>query len=199
MNRSMKPANAIVCPACGTKNRPKWEFCVSCGESLKGVVAEVEAAPAAAAAVVEDTSGGAALSWVTTIAGIGLLVAAFRWVRGRQSEARAPDPSMFTVPAADKTPPPRPSEPRGSTEDAAVQTQLSKAEALLASGDAAGALPLLAEAVGMLPENPKAHYLYASALWHTGSREDALAQYQQAIDLDSGNRLYRAELAKGLP
>ena len=29
-------ASAVLCPACQTRNRPTWEFCVRCGESLEG-------------------------------------------------------------------------------------------------------------------------------------------------------------------
>jgi len=37
-----------VCPACGTRNKPKWDFCARCGESLQGVPLG-EVAPAEAA------------------------------------------------------------------------------------------------------------------------------------------------------
>jgi Flp pilus assembly protein TadD len=196
----MKAPSAIVCPACGTKNRPKWEFCVSCGESLKGVAAETLVQAAVAEPVAAAEPGGAgALSWLTTIVGVGLAVAAFLYLRGRQSEARGgPDPALFTVPSTERSPGAAPAEPRGSIANPATQSELSRAEALLASGDAAAALPILAELVGQLPDDPKAHYLYASALWHTGSTEEAIPEYRRAIDLDSSNRLFRSDLAKGL-
>jgi tetratricopeptide (TPR) repeat protein len=193
----MKPSGVVVCPSCGTKNRPKWEFCVSCGESLKNVPAEAEAKTVAVAAAPAGQPSGAGVSLLTTIAGVGLLVAAFLWLRGNRAEPLKPEPSIFTVPAGER---PRQTPP-ATTAAGPVSpglSLLSRGEALLVAGNAAGALPLLAEAVGLLPDNSKAHYLHAGALWHTGSRDEAVGEYRRAIELDPSARLYRSDLAKAL-
>ena len=195
----MKPSSVVVCPSCGTKNRPKWEFCVSCGESIKDVPAEVEAKAVVVSARVPEAPSSGALSWLGTIAGLGLLVAAFLWWRGNRAEPLQPDPGIFTVPAGERPAAAQsPSPPSNLGLETPGASVLSRGEALLASGDAAGALPILAEAVGQLPENSRAHHLYASALWHTGGREEAISEYRRAIDLDQQNRLYRSDLAKAL-
>lgn len=190
----MKAAGVIVCPSCGTKNRPKWEFCVSCGESLKGVAAEADAKPGVAPAPVAAPSD-TGLPWLSTIVAVGLMVAGFLWLRGRRAEPVKPDPALFAAPLRSAPPPPAAEAP-GKAEPGLVP--LSKGEALLASGDAAGALPLLAEAAALLGDNAKAHYLHASALWQTGGREEAVGEYRRAIDIDPGNRVYRADMAKAL-
>ena len=141
MAANMKPGSVIVCPSCGTRNRPKWEFCVSCGESLKGVAPEVEAKPVAAPTPSAAPSG-AGVPWLSTIAVIGLLVAAFLWLRRYQLEPARPDPAIFADPGA------RPSPATATTPvqaaEAPGQSALSRGGALLVSGDAAGALRDLA-------------------------------------------------------
>jgi Flp pilus assembly protein TadD len=196
----MKPGGAIICPSCGTKNKPKWEFCVSCSESLKGVPAVAESKASLAPPAREVERAGSGLSWLTLLVGVGLIVAAYFFLRGYRSQPAAADGTSFTLPTTT----------RGETATRAAPTrldagssspanlQLSQGEALLARGDAAGALPLLAEAVASLPGSGKAHYLYASALWQTGSKDEAVAQYREAAQAESGNRLYRAELGKAL-
>ena len=34
----MKAKQAVVCPKCGALNRPTWEFCARCNESLEGAL-----------------------------------------------------------------------------------------------------------------------------------------------------------------
>ena len=38
----MNARQALVCPACGVLNRPTWEFCAKCGESLEGATLTTE-------------------------------------------------------------------------------------------------------------------------------------------------------------
>src|SRR2546426_10614839 len=89
-----------VCPACSTRNKPKWEFCARCGESLQGIPLG-EPAPVEAAREEDDqTVSSAAFPWVT---GLGLLafgalaVAVTVWSEKRSSGDR-PNPRIFTLP-----------------------------------------------------------------------------------------------------
>src|SRR2546425_10627683 len=34
---AVRPEDVLICPACQTRNRARWEFCVRCGESLQDV------------------------------------------------------------------------------------------------------------------------------------------------------------------
>jgi tetratricopeptide (TPR) repeat protein len=69
---------------------------------------------------------------------------------------------------------------------------------LLAAGDAVGAVPLLARAVSEQPGNARVHYSYASALFLSGSREEAIGSYQTAAQLAPRTAVYRADLARAL-
>ena len=41
--KPMKAESVRLCPACGTRNKPKWEYCVNCGESLQDVALGIPA------------------------------------------------------------------------------------------------------------------------------------------------------------
>ena len=148
----MKPPGVVVCPSCGTKNRPE----VGVLRLLRRVPQEGVRGRAEAKPDCGRTGGGVRA------------VPAFRgsrrsrasgcwwprsWLRGDGSQPAVPDRALHVSRRL------RGERPRhrlaATTERRAIASaggQLSRGEALLASGDAAGALPLLAEAVGLLPE-----------------------------------------------
>src|SRR5215468_11224343 len=85
----MKAGDVRICPSCQARNKPKWEFCVRCGESLQGVAAgktEAAAAPKAAAAdeAVERHAEASARFWLVTLGGLAAFViagvAAWKWL-----------------------------------------------------------------------------------------------------------------------
>jgi hypothetical protein len=90
----------LVCPACGARNKPKWEFCARCGESLQGVPPG-EPEPAEAAVVEDEPVPISALPWLT---GLGFLafgalaVAVWGWSKQGAPAPARPDPAVFTLP-----------------------------------------------------------------------------------------------------
>lgn len=60
----------------------------------------------------------------------------------------------------------------------------SEADALIASGDIAGALSKLREAVALDPANAEAHQRLGDALVKNGSRQEAIDTYRAAIDVN---------------
>ena len=190
----MKAESVRICPACGTKNKPKWEYCVNCGESLQDVTLGVPSPEtAAAAAEPEVVEEGGAFPWVAVAASVVLLGAGVYFYRNYRGVETKPDPGLWTAP----TVPP-------STQGAAAyvpqagEKNLQDGRNLLAQGDAAGAVGLLAQAAAEAPSDPAAHYAYAQALWQAGDREQALAQYREAGRLSPQTLSYRTDTARAL-
>ena len=180
-----------ACPVCGTRNKPKWEFCARCGESLQGVPL---GEPAPEAEIEEDrTISSAAFPWVT---GLGLLafgalaIAATMWSEKR-SPAGRPNPNIFTLPTMPPSPPAR----REVAKDDATAA-FEEGRRLLLKGDAAGALPFLSRAVSDAPENAAYRNLYAKALLAAGQNDEALRQFDAAMRLSPGDAGNLADAAR---
>ncbi len=177
-----------ICPACGTRNKLKWEFCVKCSESLQDVVAGTQAAGAVA-------SGGAppGFDWkgaLGTVLALG--VAAVIFLKFRPELAQA-DPSIFQNPAVSEVAVEQ--GPRGvvsETRNAGVDEGLRR----LNSGNAQGALGVLAQAVAANPADAQARFVYGQALYLAGQAEPAVAQLREAARLDPRNARASADAAK---
>src|SRR5512134_2421800 len=96
----MKGTKAVLCPNCGALNRPTWEFCARCSESLEGAPSVDESVGPATAA--EDDAGASAAAPANTIALAGVLalviVGAAAWrTLAAAPPAGAPDPSIFRI------------------------------------------------------------------------------------------------------
>jgi Flp pilus assembly protein TadD len=178
----MSAKQAVVCPRCGALNRPTWDFCARCNESLEG------AGPAAGtpdqAVVVEDAESrpssfpGAAIIALTVLAVVGLGLAAWRHVSTTPPPSR-PDPGLFTMgtrPSERPSPPAPPAAPGASDYD--------EGRRLLQLGDVAGAVARFEAAVAADPANAEFHNAYGRALWRSEDRDGALAQYAEAARLD---------------
>ena len=182
-----------VCPACGTRNKPKWEFCARCGDSLQGVPlgdatpAEAEVEPEA-----DQTVSSAAFPWLT---GLGLLAfgALAVGMTMRLEKRSPPKPGIFTLPSL----PPSPPAPRERIRDAGADA-FDAGRQLLQKGDVAGALPFLSQAVTDAPENALYRNLYAKALLQAGQNEEALRQFDVALRLSPGDAGYLADAARAL-
>src|SRR5438046_9114840 len=96
----MKADSVRICPACGTRNKPKWEYCVKCGESLQDVPLGVPAAEAADAAVAEAETVEQAgpFPWVALAASIVLLDAAVYFYPNYRGAEEGPAPGSWTAP-----------------------------------------------------------------------------------------------------
>jgi tetratricopeptide (TPR) repeat protein len=190
-------ADFKICPNCGTRNKPKWEFCVKCGESLEGLTlvsgmpSPVAAAEAAPVVVEEAEEAGEGLG--TTLVGLAAVLAVVGVAYHISSNPNKADAALFVGPATANTgvsvPPAPPPEP---------PSRLDEGRRLLLRGDP-GALQRLAEAAAESPNDPTAHYAYAQALWQAGQQEEALSHYQLAAQLEGGGSVkYRFDYAKSL-
>jgi tetratricopeptide (TPR) repeat protein len=190
----MKAESVRICPACGSRNKPKWEYCVNCGESLQDVTLGIPAAEGPTAAPeVERVEAAGPIPWLALAASILLLAAAVYFYRNYRGVEESPNPGIWTAP----TVPP-------STQATAAyvpepgEKELQDGRNLLAKGDAAGAVRLLAQAVADAPSDHTAQYAYAQALWQTGDKDQALTHYREAARLSPQTLAYRTDLAKTL-
>ena len=173
----MKARQAVVCPKCGALNRPTWEFCARCNESLEGALpaeegaAPVEEGPAPSAVPTN------ALALATLAVVVGLGIAGWRYA-SQAPPLDAPDPSLFTVAT-------RPAElPAAPPPTGAGAADYDSGRRLMNSGDLAGAVERLADAVAADPDNAEYQSVYGHALWRSGDQEAALAAHAEAARLD---------------
>jgi len=189
----MKGGDFVVCPACQTRNKKTWEFCVRCGESLEGAAAEQKAAAAGGEA---QASWSDEFSWrgvVGTLLLLALGVAGFVYIRHANVESPPPTAGIFaaaTTPSSLPKPPPQ-AEPQGPG-----AAQYLKGRQLLREGKAKEAAAFLAQAVAADGSSALFHSLYGEALTGAGEAEQALGEYRQAADLEPDR--YRLQLAKAL-
>jgi predicted Zn-dependent protease len=181
-----------VCPACGTRNKPKWEFCARCGESLQGIpLGEPEAIEVAPTQ--DETVSSGAFPWLT---GLGLVafgtltVIVMAWSGKRTADER-PNPNIFTLP----TLPPSPGAARAQLKDLG-KGDFDEGMRLLLAGDAAGAIARLSQAVADAPDNALYRNTYAKALLASGSSDEALRQFEAALRLSPENVSYLSDAAR---
>jgi tetratricopeptide (TPR) repeat protein len=178
-----------LCPACETRNKDTWEYCVRCGEPLTDVTLVSEAPDLGAGVRTEGVApppaaGFSPLVWLLLIgAAVG------GWYVGRNPPAQI-DPGVFTAPAPPGTLPTAVSEPESG------EASLGDGRRLLRAGDAHGAIERLAQAVATRPDDPSAHFVYAQALLLTGSPEEAIGEYREAVSLSPRSYAYHSDLAR---
>lgn len=175
----MKAKQAVVCPKCGARNRPTWEFCARCNESLEGAqVAEGPGRPEPEDGEARPSSlpaSGIAVAGVLAIVLLG--VAAWRYASQAPPPER-PDPSLFTI-ASPATDLPQVAPPTGPGAADFLAGRL-----LLNSGDLEGAVARLGAAAAANPDSAEYRNVYAHALWRSGDREESLAAHAEAARLD---------------
>src|SRR5262245_25954235 len=99
----MAKEQSKVFPACGTRNKAKWECCAKCGESLQKVSAQDSAAAVSTAPSVSlpDDTEAEGSAW-GMIAAIGLVIAGVVvgiWGMQRNKPAEVPvESSNFQLP-----------------------------------------------------------------------------------------------------
>jgi len=190
---------AVICPSCGTRNRPDWEFCARCNESLEDAQPFDDTIPSqqtpTLSVELSPIEAGSSLSGpsvlVVSVLAFGVLgVAAYRHVSTTPTP-EGPDPNLFTV----ATRPPEPMKAPPSTE-AGVNDFIAGSR-LLGAGDAQGAISLLTAAVEANPDNAAYRGHLAYALWQTGDQDAALLQYAAAARLDENRQLQLARALQG--
>jgi predicted Zn-dependent protease len=178
----MSTAPYRSCPACGTRNKPTWEFCVRCGESIGDVAVERAESEAGAetrrrrARIVlhERSSGGLGVSgWLTLAALVPLTVFACRWYARDDHSPATPAPGVFVV----ATPPPAAAAPAKGMPGLA---EFSEGRRLQAAGNLDGAAQAFAQAVAANPTNADYHEAYGDCLAAMGSQDDAIGEYEAA-------------------
>jgi predicted Zn-dependent protease len=180
------PRDYTVCQACGARNKPHWEFCVRCGETIDAATTVVMPASAGRAedADVPETEGTGALRGVM-LAVLALGAAgAFAWWLRPSMASRAADPGLFTLPTTATTRAP-------ASTLAPSRAALAYAEGLnrLAAGDHRGAAAAFGDAASAEPDNAIYALREAEALWHAGDREEALSRFERAAGLSASNQL----------
>jgi Flp pilus assembly protein TadD len=187
-------ADVRICPACGTRNKKKWEFCVKCSEPLQDVPVG-EPAPAAAAASEPDVDDGAASTVPGALVFIGLMALGVALALHWRPEQGAPPASVFVPPVGPDTEHP----PRGvpPVADAGAESY-RQGHALLMRREFAAAIPLLEEALAKVPDRA----LYANALGRArlgaGDASGAAEAYGQASQLDPTSLHYARDHAYAL-
>jgi len=176
-------ASAIICPACQARNRPKWDFCVRCGESLEGA-AIAEASPEGEASSPPDLSSLYLVIMIAVVA--GTLALACRDLASQPAPPAA-TPGVFSFGG-----PPSPG-PSLSPPSQPVDTDAEAARRLMAQGNATEAIPLLEKAAADNPGNAEYRHLLGRALWSTGNREGAVQSYAEAASLEPSYRLGYAQ------
>jgi tetratricopeptide (TPR) repeat protein len=202
----MKAVDAKVCPSCGARNKPSWEFCVGCGESLIDVTvvsaaeAKAIAEMAGAAAQSEAPSGPAGpqqsdIPWGTIIGiPIAIVLSVFIY-RNINLETARPPSTIFAAPVA-----PRRSfalaQPGAS---AASEAKVLSGLSALQAGDLAKALELLEAEASHAPSDARTRHAYAAALWAADQKEKAVREYAAAAQHElAGGTQYALDYARAL-
>jgi tetratricopeptide (TPR) repeat protein len=187
----MKEKEAVLCPSCGARNRPDWDFCARCNEPLEGAL-PAGPAPAAAARGIEERSASLLPAWAVAtmalLAFAGLTLAAWRSVSDAPP-LDAADPRLFTIATrpAELPKAPQPIVPGAAEYEAGLR--------LLNEGDVTGAVASLAAAVAAGPGHAEYHSAYGRALLKSGDPEGGLSAWAEAATLDTR---YRAQYAREL-
>ena len=168
-------AEGRVCSSCGARNKPKWEFCVRCGESLADAVSSsASSAPEEAAAPAGDFPWK---SWLVTA--VLAVVAIGGYFALSDLKPPKAESTLFNI-VPPTTAAPAPAEP---IPDDPARRALTEGRKLLAAGSPEAALPLLAQAVADHPNDPESRMFYGRALAATGSTDAALSQLRAAATL----------------
>src|SRR5438094_961943 len=163
-----------VCPSCGSRNKPKWDFCARCGESLQGLPLG-EPAPVEAIEDDDQTVASAAFPWVT---GFGLLAfGALARSGDTAGAARAYEALLVREPQ---------------------NTQLIHDLASLhqRSGRFDQALPLLRQLTDLRPDDLVLRQELAHTLEKTGDTQAAMVEYEKILAEKPGADATRSLLAE---
>src|SRR5258708_11774058 len=180
---AVRSGDALICPACQTRNRASWEFCVRCAESLQGVTLSMVSLPglgddAEPLAELEGTGGGGVV--VLGFLALAAVSGAACWYVREGPAPKQPSPDIFTL----ATLPPSPAPPPTPVPEKPGAKDFEEGRRLLAGGDAAKAIPFLSRAVGVAPGNALFHDVLGQALAATGAQDQAFAQFGEAARVD---------------
>src|SRR5688572_2687735 len=191
-----RPGHFRICGACGKRNKARRAECSRCGEPLRGIP---EALPGTrhsppppprkyrwlvAAAVLVAIAAGVVVQRIFRTGTLG---------SAGQTTTNEPQAIPSSEPAA------RPKDdPTSAERYAQARGAVERGQRLLQRGDFRGAASLLADAVRLVPEDPRIANAYGRALLGLGSRDRALHQFERAARLDTGVPAYRLDYARAL-
>lgn len=173
---------ALICSACGARNKEKWQYCARCGESLEGAQSqEAGDEDAPIQTYLDDIDGDleppveALPSWLVVFVGVAALslLGVGTWRHVKNTPPTTLSSSIFAFPTAA---PPRPVLPPSPGLSRAAQAH-KDGRTLLTQGDATGAVALLGEAASLDSENAEYLNSYGEALLAVGARDSALVQF----------------------
>jgi tetratricopeptide (TPR) repeat protein len=207
VEKTMANGTAVICPACGSRNKPKWELCARCGESLASAAQQKPAPTVRAAAPgkgggkkgkfqarlsARDSAKASPASVVLIV--VILIVAAAAAVRFGWRSMSTPTlpPQAFTM----ATTPPQPGAPPTTLRAGPGRDSHTEGMRLLNSGRAAEAVAKLAQAAADAPENAVYVAAHARALMESGDSDAALRQYAAAARLSPAT--HQSEYARAL-
>jgi Flp pilus assembly protein TadD len=191
--KATKDQDFRVCPNCGARNKPKWEFCVKCSESLQGVpLGDPDVAAEEAADVVTDEGEG--IAWGSVATTLVALALAFGIYRAFRDPAPPPPPELFTVGTIPPSLPPALAPAVKSAGREEYEAGLRR----LNSNDPAGAAAHFGRALAAESDNHVFRHAYAVALWQSGDKERSIDEYRSALHVAPDNPTYRLNLAKAL-
>jgi type IV pilus assembly protein PilF len=182
---------SIACAACGARNKPGWDFCARCGESLAGAAAEPTAKPQASSSAAKP-SAGASSPWPILAAILALAVGG--WVSWKMFGTAEPPATLgadiFKQPSASEA------VARGPVVQSAAAKAIAESERLVRAGDRAGALTVLRTALEADAGSAQLHVALADLLTAPEERDEALSHLSRAADAGgpSFRRAYAAAL-----
>jgi len=190
----MKP-NFRTCPQCSTRNRLDKEFCVKCGEALKGVKAgdpgeETKKSKPGFFVTAHGQDASPMVALVLFVMALVMGIAAWRVIRSAELPSTTPDPALAQNPRVS------PAAVEAATLAPGPRDYVAGMVALRA-GDFAGAIKLLRLAIAA--ENRADYRLgLAEALEKSGATAEGLAEYERAASLDRTNARFASEWARAL-
>ncbi len=170
----MAPQDFRTCPACGTRNKVKWELCVRCGQSLTDVPVGAPVTPSTTPVEgLQDSGSG--LLWPVVGSVVVLIAAVGIWKSGWTLDTAKPNGATFTFATV---PPALPSPV--AVDNSSTAAKFAEAQRRAGARDFDGAMPLFEAVVREAPQDARYHSGFGQALWDAGRRDEALGQMREA-------------------
>ncbi len=192
--KATKEQDFRVCPNCGARNKPKWEFCVKCSESLQSVSIGAPAPVRPAASAITATDDESEFPWRSVAGAVIALALAFGIYKIFRDPSPAPSPEIFTVGTIPPSMPPT----QARVARAPGQEEYEQGLRRLNTNDPEGAAELFARALAAGGENHIYRHAHAVALWQSGRKAEAVDEYRLALRVAPDNPTYRMNLANAL-
>jgi tetratricopeptide (TPR) repeat protein len=182
----VRPEDVLICPACQTRNRTTWEYCVRCGESLQDIpltlapLTDSAGTTSDAETTDQQNTGDSGMVVLVGVLALVILESVACFYARENPPVPGPSPDLFTL----GTQPASLPAPAKDVPDKPGARDFEEGRRLLAGGEAAKAIPFLSQAVEAAPESAGFHDVLGQALAATGASDQAFAQFGEAGRLD---------------